>query len=133
MAKNVCKALKALGMDPRRIENSVGTGTPDMNCTAGWLELKHLDRWPMRASTVVKMKRFTDDQRRWMLRRWGANRGAWLLLQVGCDWLLFTGEAAYYHVGDTTQQELRDHALATWTGNQELGENLVRCLSEPRN
>ena len=42
-------------LDPQRVENSCGKGTPDVNYVGGWLELKQQDNWPKRPTTKVRL------------------------------------------------------------------------------
>ena len=106
MRRNVVKWLKDLDAYP--VENPAYPGTPDVNFLNGWLELKHLPNWPVRANTPVQLGHFTPRQRIWLRKRWRAGGGAWLLLQVGSDWLLFDGDIAAQFVGKgPTQAELK--------------------------
>lgn len=99
--------------DPVRIENVVGSGTPDVNYNDGWIELKYLDAWPVRDNTPVRIDHFTPQQKAWLVRRESTGGKAWLLLKVGkTDWLLFTGMTAAQHVGKVAQQELYELAHA---------------------
>ena len=59
----VTKLLKK--WDAVAVENPVHPGTPDVNCILGWIELKWLRAWPVRADTVVKIEHFTRQQRVW--------------------------------------------------------------------
>lgn len=89
--------LLAHRLDPVRVENPVGPGTPDVNLVTGaFIELKAIERFPVRASTIVRIQTYTAQQRVWLLRRWRAGGGAWLALYVAsCRlWFLFDGEAA---------------------------------------
>lgn len=104
------------------VENRVGLGTPDVNCTAGWVELKWLRCWPVRKDTIVRIDHFTVQQRIWLRRRWQANRGAWLLLQCRREWLLFTGEEAAEHVGKVDREGLYKWASIRWTQGLKRGE-----------
>lgn len=82
------------------VENSLnGAGTPDVNCTAGWIEVKQLDGWPVRGSTVVQPRHFRDEQRYWLRNRCDAGGRAWLLLCVENEWCLVWGATAAKHVG----------------------------------
>lgn len=100
-------------LDPVRIENVVGSGTPDVNYNDGWIELKYLDAWPARENTPVRIDHFTPQQKAWLVRRSNAGGKAWLLLKVGkTDWLLFDGMTAARFVGQITKQELYERAHA---------------------
>lgn len=110
------------------VENSCYPGTPDVNCTLGWLELKSNDLWPARPSTIVTLKsEFTPQQRVWMLKRWHAGGACGLLLNVDTDWLWFHGDVAAEHIGHTTRAELLDLADAHWPQTPTSGE-LIECL-----
>lgn len=88
--------LLAHRLDPVRVENPVHPGTPDVNLTGCWIELKAITRFPARSSTIVRIPTYTQQQRVWLLRRWRAGGDAWLALYVqSCRlWFLFDGEAA---------------------------------------
>lgn len=112
------------------VENgTVGPGTPDVNCTLGWLELKWLRRWPKNEETVVKIDHYTPQQRIWLKRRARAGGGVWLLLQVGREWLLFSAEYAAEHIGrDATRENLARNALLHMQNGLQDGR-LVECLT----
>lgn len=124
MRQRVITALRSL--DPISVENVAHPGTPDVNCTAGWIELKCADAWPAREHTPLRLPHFTPEQRVWLLRRWRADRRAWLLLRVHNDWLLFTGEAAAQHVGRVSRGDLLRVASAHWY--PVLDDNRLRVL-----
>ncbi len=117
MRQRVIQALH--GMDPISVENFAHPGTPDINCTGGWIELKCCDGWPAHASTPLRLPHFTPQQRVWLTRRWRANRRAWLLLRVGkghdATWLLFGGERAAEVIGTANKSELTYAAIAIWS------------------
>jgi hypothetical protein len=52
--------MVALNLDPQRVENSLDNGTPDVNYTHGWLELKYLDAWPRRPGTLVTVRKLVE-------------------------------------------------------------------------
>lgn len=115
------------GLDPIRVENVVYPGTPDVNYSRGWIELKYLPRWPVRGG-VVKVDHFTTQQRVWLTRRCAAGGKAFLLLKVGeSDWLLFIGSVAAAIVGKVTQKQLYYYALTSWT-NTPTPQELQSCL-----
>lgn len=105
MRQNVIKALREL--DAISVENPVYPGTPDVNYIDGWIELKWMRRWPENADrSPVLIPHFTPQQRVWLARRWRKGGNAFLLLQVGLEWLLFDGETAGKFVGKVTRPEL---------------------------
>ena len=82
-------------LDAIAVENPVGPGTPDVNCVLGWIELKSIDR-PKKEGTPVdgNLEHFTQQQRNFLKRRWRSGGGAWLLVKMGRDWLIFDGLTA---------------------------------------
>lgn len=104
MRQTVIRALKPL--DAVSIENGVGAGTPDVNFIHGWIELKSIPRWPSRQRTIVPIPHFHRGQRMWLAQRWNAGGGAWLLLKVGREWLLFNAPEAVKWIGNGTQNDL---------------------------
>lgn len=125
MRQRVVKILR--DYDPVSVENPAHPGTPDVNCTLGWIELKQHDKWPVRAETPLRVPHFTQQQRVWLKRRWKAGGGAWLLIQVGQDWLLLSGRVAADHLGHVDRETLERLAIKTWN-NGLLPEELIDCL-----
>src|SRR5579864_5013992 len=107
--------LAALGLDPVRIENALNRGTPDVNYTHGWIELKSVERWPVHANHPLRLPALMErpEQVAWLTRRWAAGGAAWLMLRVGRDLLLFSGlDARTVRLG---QDQARLRELACWT------------------
>lgn len=131
--QQVVKELQRLGTDPISVENRVRAGTPDVECTLGWLELKYLPEWPKLPETPVRIDHFTNQQRNFLRRRWKAGGGAWLLLRVGSrgviENLLFQGPDAADFVGYLDRAKLESlatlHSYGRITG-EDLREKLVR-------
>jgi hypothetical protein len=109
------------------IENAVDKGTPDINCLAGWIELKQLGAWPKRETSVVTIPHFTQEQRIWLTRRCESGGAAWLLLRVGHEWLLFWGHWAAKNINSCTRAQLVEGAVAYWPDGLN-GAELVRFL-----
>lgn len=108
----VIAALRSL--DAFSVENRVNPGTPDVNFVEGWIECKWLRRWPRDEEATVRISHFTPQQRAWLRRRWRRGGAAYLLLQVGAHWLLYTGDVAAEHVGRVTKKKLLELAIAQW-------------------
>jgi len=117
-------------LDPQRIENRVGKGTPDVNYIGGWIELKQQDNWPKRPTTKVRLDHdLTKEQRIWLRRREKKGGTAYVLLQVSRDYLLLSGGDAASLIGEATQAELREAAIHVWT-SATLKENILECLRQ---
>jgi hypothetical protein len=120
MRSIVLKALRPL--DAVACENAACPGYPDVDYIGGRVELKSLPKWPVRPETVVRIEHFSPEQRVWLARRWRAGGDAWLLLKVGRDWLLFTGDVAAALVGKVPQRELWDDCYVGWQGGLDANE-----------
>lgn len=129
MRQRVIQALR--GLDPISVENPVHPGTPDVNHTGGWIELKAIEAWPVRPTTPLRIPHFTPEQRVWLTRRWRADRRAWLFILVANDWLLFEGETGARIVGHTPRADLLTHAIARWT--PMLVDEQLRAAVSPKN
>lgn len=131
--QSVVKALQQIRTDPFSVENRVRAGTPDVNCTRGWIELKYLAEWPKLPETPVRIDHFTNQQRNFLRRRWNAGGGAWLLMRVGSrgvlENLLFSGPEAADFLGYLDRAKLVSLAVMHTYGaikSQDLAEKLVR-------
>jgi hypothetical protein len=124
MRQRVRLALR--GLDPISIENPVHPGTPDLNYVEGFVELKIVEKWPERATTILRLPHFTPQQRVWLTRRVRAGGRAFLLLRVGSEWLLFRGDRAAEIVGRGTRVELEAAAIGRW--ETSLDDEQLRAL-----
>ena len=133
--RKVRPLLIAAKLDPVRVENPIHPGTPDVNLATGhWIELKTIPGWPVRASTIVRIRRYTPQQRVWLYRRWKYAPGTtFLLLEVRsvAQWLLFDGNVAAKIVGRVTVADHRANARAV-LDESELAE-LPKIFSEVSN
>jgi hypothetical protein len=127
LAGHVMKALKPA--DGVRVENGCGRGTPDVNYTDGWIELKQQDNWPKKPETPLKLSHdLTLEQRIWLTRREEKGGLAFVLMQVDRDYLLLSGGVAANIIGEATQAQLKEAAIAVWTSTAELKRELLPCL-----
>lgn len=111
--------LVKAGLDPHRIENKVGLGTPDVNYRDGWIELKHVAKLPPRGG-IVQVRHFTKLQRLWLTRRENSGGRCFVLLKVNKEWILFPGSTGAKVIGSVSRDEMSEHALILTTNKQEL-------------
>jgi Mesyanzhinovviridae DNA helicase len=123
MRTKVLRALRPL--DAVAVENAVGPGTPDVEYIGGWLELKYLERWPVRGGPV--RVDFPWEQRLWHLRRRRRGGATWLLLRCKSEWLLFDGAVAALYLGVKTLGELLEITDMSWMDGLDE-EGLVAWL-----
>ena len=113
MRRNVVKALRPL--DGCAVETKLEDGIPDVNYVGGWIECKCLKAWPVRPATPVRLDHpLMPHQAAWLCRRWRRGGKAWVLLQVGREWLLFDPPTAKEKLGTATREELRLIAARYW-------------------
>jgi hypothetical protein len=86
MRQRIVKILKPL--HAVSVENSCGSGTPDINYIGGWIECKCVNTWPKNPSAIVKIPHFTPQQRLWIKKRLQAGGVVQVILKVGRDWVL---------------------------------------------
>lgn len=114
-------------LHPVAVENSIGPGTPDINCSLGWIELKWMKSYPKEG--IIKIKHFTPQQRVWLLKRWRNCRGAWLLFKIGQDQFLFDGETASREVGKTLDRDgFIEKSLVYFPSGTYTPKELIICL-----
>jgi len=77
-----------------RVENRVKKDTPDLYVATtygqslrpqpirGWMELKVLERFPVRHNTPVKIPHWTSGQRYWAIRHRAQGGHTWLVVRV---------------------------------------------------
>lgn len=107
----------------KRIESPIISGTPDISwllrvrrepAIAGWMELKFLDNWPVRAATPIKIPHLTLEQSQWA-HDWELVPGGRspLLLQVKHDYCLFPGVLVkeLFRTRPRPKRELLEYAL----------------------
>jgi len=122
MRSKLVLALREL--DAVAVENPACPGTPDIECTAGWIECKWVQEWPKREDTPVKLKHpLTPQQRVWLLRRTARGGLCWVMLQCRREWLLLRGDIAADHLGSVTVDRLRE--LAEWRCTRGLASQLL--------
>lgn len=130
MRAKLVKLLKA-DLNAFAVENGgCHPGTPDINCSLGWIECKATNNWPARSCTPVRLDHeLTPQQRIWMHKRARVNGRAWVMLNISGEWLLFEGIVAAEHLGKSTRQELYEIAMKTWKRTPTTQE-LIECLTQ---
>lgn len=129
-----------------RVENPIIPGTPDVhyalrvdNCPGmrgqGWIELKYTPSLPARETTPVRYG-WRPGQRAFLGRYWDLGGHAYVLAQVGREYLLHSGiAAAELGVGvSMTMNQLREISMLHWA--QPWGDDptwgLLAVLTAPR-
>lgn len=126
MRQTVVKALKSL--DAISVENVCGAGTPDVNYTRGWIELKFLAAWPKNPSAIVAIK-LRPEQRAWHVRRWRAGGKVFVFTKIGRDWMLHDAYVAAHLLGSSwTRADCVQNSLAYWNGTPDW-DQLKRIIT----
>lgn len=117
------------------VENMACDGTPDVCTAVGWIELK-VGTWPAHASTRVRVD-LRVAQGIWM-RRWIRHGGrVWTMTLVNQSvmsakrddsaWFLHNAEWSHEHLGNVTEEQMKEHALAWWSG-KPVAEELLQAI-----
>jgi hypothetical protein len=118
---------------PISIENALTTpGIGDVSHVNGWVELKIIDKWPVRASTPLRIEHFTDEQRRWSEKWVAAGGNYWLTVKVAREWFIFTVPNSL-EVGELTREQMLAKCLRHWKqkpGADELVEVYRKTSNE---
>lgn len=101
-----------------RHEDKLSSGVADVSFATisgahGWMELKKIDSWPRRDTTLVRIAHFTEDQRHWLDEKGKAGGNTWILVQVD-DYLLLYSWRHAFDLGNWTREEMFSHAV--WSG-----------------
>jgi len=104
------------------VENPIWPGTPDVNYSLGWIELKELKGWPEQEDTPVLIDHFTQEQRLFSKMRGRAGGSSILILKVGNEWLFFNGEPVWESVGKVCKADLFLYAQKYFAKNPSLDE-----------
>jgi len=105
-----------------RHEDKLNLGVCDVSFVCGgkhgWMELKHLPKWPARPGTVVRCDHYTEDQRVFLKRKGKHAGGVWLFVQIDRDHLLFDSDRAQLFGTLNTEDTLRQ-ANVVWRGKMD--------------
>lgn len=122
-----------IGLDPQRVETGDRDGIPDVNWRDGWIELKFVEKWPVKPETVVSVPKYYQHQRVWHKRRCLAGGRCHVLIKIGSHVLLFWGDDAADHLGKVPRAELEKIALAIWgPRNKNWKRELREKIQEDR-
>lgn len=130
MRERVVRMLSPVG--GIAVENPALPGTPDVNYTLGWVELKWLRSWPVGEATPVVIDHFTPQQRIWHINRRRCGGRSHVLIQCRREWVLLDGIDAALHLNQVDRSALIKLATWYWNGGLNQKELLACLLSEPR-
>ena len=130
MWRNMRKRMHPYWDEATRHEDKFNTGIADVSFVAavehGWIELKQMDLWPKRASTIVRCRHFTAQQRNFLKAKGRAGGNTWLFAKIGHEYMLFHWTTARFF-GEVNAKDLHDLAFGWWCHKmnwQELGDIL---------
>lgn len=126
--RDVVKALRRAGLDARPVENPADPGFPDIEFVGGTMELKELDRWPVRSGTPVRVPLYKSHQRIWHSRRAAAGGLVYVLLRVGFEFVLLPGAWAAVHLGESPRDVLYHASLAHWRSKCDALDGIAEVL-----
>lgn len=116
------------------IENSAGTGNPDVNycieSCEGWIEVKYRREFPKRESTPALGKCFKPTQPIWFKKRLDAGaKRIFIYARIDEEFFLIPGEYFAYVEGMNLQQLID---ASSWRGRVRNRDwmKLIRCLTE---
>lgn len=132
LRSHVVKILKKAKLDPHPVENPIMIGFPDVEFIGGTMELKQADHWPARSTTPLRLDHYSKEQRVWHTRRWTKGGNITVLVQVGSEYLLFTGIVAASILGHVPESELKREALALFPSLGALKSGLAKAVLEAR-
>lgn len=108
--------------DVQSHEDRYSCGIPDLSFgvggTNGWIELKQIECWPVKAATLVKPKKYTPEQVNWLLRRSKKGGSCYVMVKVGRDdYFLFAGGKARKIRKGMTRADYSCECIAHWRKN----------------
>lgn len=126
--RHIVQWLRSL--DAMAVENSCLPGTPDVEYIGGWIECKYLPSWPkVSDNKPIRLRHsLTLQQRIWLFRRIRLGGRAYVVLQVGREWLLFRGDIAAKYLEHVSKPELLALALRYWS-NRPTAEEFKGAVS----
>lgn len=113
--------LLGCGLDPKRVENVISPGHPDVDYTHGNIELKALEAFPIRPTTKVAVPEFSGEQAGWLANRWQSGGLSWLMVRVGRAWYLFDGWTALQVYRGLTVGQWKELAAFIYPGEWSRG------------
>lgn len=124
-----CLAPRLAALHPIRVENILRSGTPDVNYSMGWIELKHHDKWPLDPIWPLVISTMTErpEQMAFLLQRWMLGGLCWLMLRVNRQIMLFPGLEAWRVRKGLTRHEMIE--LSSWR-TSEAGRASARDWAE---
>jgi hypothetical protein len=128
------RGVQGLGLF-ERVENLLADGMPDVNFVTnrveGWIELKWVEKWPVKASSVVKVG-VKPGQRVWWKKRREMGSNVFVFVRIG-DWFgLFDAYAVWDTLGESlTQEDCRRLAIDSWDGKVNWHEFILALCSCP--
>lgn len=121
--------------DVQSHEDRFSLGIPDLSygigCVNGWIELKQIDKWPVKEETLVKPKKFTPQQVSWLKKRNKKGGHCFVFIRVNrIEYFLFRADIARELRKGIPRKDYFCHCIAHWTKSVNPDE-LKTLLSAP--
>lgn len=122
MWRSMRKAMRGQ-WDATRHEDRIGVGIPDVsfgrNGVNGWIELKHMTRYPKRGPIRVPLR---PEQIVFLSRRGARGKNCWIFLRVEKDHYLVSSSYAKMISSGITRSWLIEVSRKSWMGTINWSE-----------
>lgn len=134
LQRHVLKLLREQGSVHKH--NDVSPGVPDLsfsvNGVCGWIELKYLEKPPVREKTILRFCKGQDmswkHQRLWLANRGRAGANCFVVARVADEVLVFWWETAIQYLDKCTWSELQEHADCVLMRKGLTSDDLMTAL-----
>lgn len=119
--------------DVQSHEDRLSVGIPDLsygiNQVNGWIELKQVPKWPVKAETLVKPSKYTPNQVSWIKKRNKKGGHCFVIVRVNRkEYFLFRADIARELRKGLSRADYFCHSIAHWTDHVNPDE-LKQLLS----
>lgn len=112
--------------DVQSHEDKYSAGVPDLSYGAegcnGWIELKHIIKWPFKDGTSIKFSRYTPQQVNWLISRGKKGGHCFLMIKISNtvgseEYLIFASPLVRAIKHGMNRSELYSNCIANFEGS----------------